>query len=241
MNVRELTIHRRQLFEVIDRKVGEIYFYTRNRRYIEEVRWYVIVILGLMRDYFIAHEDHFLVKREYAQMHDGISPFINWTEANRLKFCLHEDEISSKDINSVRWHIWWIFWKILEIHSLLEKLDSKDAVERRYVYHRWSALLLPRKNWKGRKGWSRSWDNTIWSKLEKWSWKFRASHDYQCYMCSETIYSWEIYDKEVIRMGDAVEIIRSHENCPEDPNDPRRREEEEINWWELGQEYREAA
>lgn len=50
-----------------------------------------------------------------------------------------------------------------------------------------------------------------------------------------------MYEKEVIRVGEAVEIVRNHVHCPEDPNDPRRKENQEEEPWESGQEYREAA
>ncbi len=220
MNIQEISVHRRQLFEVIDRKIGDIYHVTRSHKNVEQIREYVLVLLVLCREYLEAHTSHFWLHRHYDKNRLP-NPIPSFLRSMDMKILLSErtweQGLMTKDLRVIRLHFAWIFRKILEIHSVLEWSNSHTEVQKRYIWIHGNEYLKPRgTGWK----WRVSGNSSLWSTLERWSGTFKARYSYDCERCIFQIEPWELYLKEVIRLGEGVEIIRSHMNCPDNPDNP---------------------
>lgn len=231
MDILELSTHRSLVFESIERKLDTLYSATRSMKHAEEVREYVLVVLVLMREYLEIHGRNFLVQRN-ALSHsawESIDRFIESTDISIMPdLGLKEDVIKRWTGHYIRRHFAWLFSKILKVHCILEKSDYKKEYDKQYFQVGSYYLLKPRKRrWGGRLVSGSSW---IGTQIVKWSWESRARYDYDCMWCSEKIHKGELYEKEVIRLWDSLEILRSHRECPLDPNDPRGRKEEEEEW-----------
>lgn len=62
MNIKEVDDLRPELFMAIDYKVSQLYRATRNRKNIEEIRDYVLVVLNLISIYIESHENDFRLR-----------------------------------------------------------------------------------------------------------------------------------------------------------------------------------
>lgn len=237
MNTLEITEHRQLLFESIEWKLDSIYHATRSIRYAEEMREYTLAILSIMHDYLDIHKNHFQIKKFYhsqRQSHNKINSLIKATNYQVLsRLWIELDSIRRWTWHHVRQHIIWLFSRILEIHCVLEGMDFYSEYNKRFIeigiFTQYKTFKISNKQWLNwRWGWRlSSWRYWFWSKLEKWSWRFKARCQYDCTNCPEPIHVWEYYYKEVIRMDSSVEILRNHIHCPHDPYDPRDNEEEE--------------
>lgn len=232
MDIMEISEHRKQLFEVIDSKIENMYLATRSRKNVEEVREYVAVLLFLCREYLEIHRHHFLLHRKYSGrwLYNPIESFIETTSIRTLlpNRTWEEEWISLEDIHAIRRYFTWLFQKILEIHSFFERANYAVEEGRRYTWIHGNKYLKPRRWWGGRA----SGGTSFGTKLDAWSGTFRAKNTYDCDKCPHQIERGETYEKEVIRLWESVEILRYHIVCPDDPNDPREREESEDIEWE---------
>lgn len=102
--------------------------------------------------------------------------------------------------------------KILEFNTQLEK--SLPIVQLWNIRNRKSHIArYGRDRW----WWKLSRWGSMWTILSQWSYTAIARKEYDCNFCGQLIYVWERYTRKVIRMGEYVEVIRKHIDCPSDP------------------------
>ena len=184
MEINEVNELRPLLFEALDYKAWKLYAATRSKKNIEEVRDYIVVILGLVAEYIEIHlHDFRLRKRNVIQRipQDTRSPIYYLkacVERRIFKSVIFGDTIKMDDIHSIRRWVWFMFDKILELHCYLEWLDYREEHDNRYTYIRGQAVLKP---WIDRvlvqrkrssKGWWLSmstWEFWFWSLFKEWS------------------------------------------------------------------------
>ncbi len=236
MEIKEADDLRPKLFEAIEYKASRLYYATRSRKNAEEVRDYILVMQSLILNYIEIHENNFRLRsmKEYKKIHNPGRPPIKymrwWCNIQNFSSLYETDIIGMKDIHAIRRWVESVFDWILLLHCLLEWMDYENEFDRRYMYIWWNIIFKQRLQnkrfwrWKSSKwgaGRASSW-TSFGSKIDSWSGTFIARKEYDCYRCPEKIHPWQSYQKEVIRLGETVEIFRYHSNCPDDPNNSRR-------------------
>ena len=241
MDHTELTSHRHTLFESIEGKLDTLYHATRSIRYADEMREYVLVVLSLMCEYLEIFGRNFQVKRHFQSPIETSDALIDrkigqaWASVLG-QIWIEEDSIRRWSGEYARRHLWKLFETILRIECILSGKNYDIEYSARFC-EVWTAFFIVprhRKSW-----WWRSsywWDSWLWTPIIQWSWRHRARYEYTCISCPEQIYPWDLYEREIIRMGDTTITLRRHTNCPHDPNDPLWKKEEQEWWyntWEL--------
>lgn len=201
--------------------------------------------MWLTADYIHMHlHDFRLRKRDglYSNKQKWNSPIEymeDCCEPKNFKNLITSDSLRMRDIHDVRRWVWFVFDKILKLHCYLEWLDYQREHNNRYTYIWGNAVLksrsesfqVPKRKSRWR-GWSSisTWEHWFGSLLKQWSRESIARKEYDCCKCSERIYPWQRYARDVFRLWESIDIVYYHIDCPPDPDDPnhRRRSDHDI-------------
>lgn len=238
MEIKQVDQLRPLLFEALDNKVWKLYSATRSKKCVEEVREYLVIIMTLTREYIRIHKNDFRLRTQkwrHPVKATSVSPIQymeDWCEPKNFRSILCGDSLRMTDIHTVRRWVWFVFDKILKLHCTLEWLDYHEQHNARYTYIWGIPVLKPwqypiqfsRKQSNARwRSWISTWEYGFWSFFKEWSRESIARREYECIKCPHWIFPWQKYMREVFRMGEGLDIVRYHIECPSDPDDP--------NWW----------